>query len=86
VIDDQTALELVFAKNIYTGTGLTVVKTPYGLDDLRWVTSAGGTLYVVDLGKGTPGKSAVYKITGPFVKNTVLAAGGYALMRRRSAG
>jgi hypothetical protein len=74
VIDDQTALELVFANNIFTGTGLTVMKTPYGLDDLKWATSGGGTLYVVDFGAGTPGKSAVYKITGPFVKNTVFAS------------
>lgn len=74
VIDDQTALELVFAKNIFSGAGLTVMKTPYGLDDLRWVTQPSGTLYVVDLGAGTPGKSALYKVTGPFAKNTVLAS------------
>jgi hypothetical protein len=30
---DQTALELVFAHNIFNGTGLTVLQTPYGLDD-----------------------------------------------------
>ena len=51
-----------------------MLKTPYGLDDLRWTTSNGGTLYVVDLGAGTPGKSAIYKVTGPFTKNAVLAS------------
>ena len=78
VIDDQTALELVFANNIFNGTGLTVLKTQFGLDDLLWTTSAGGTLYVVD--KGTTSvlpavsASALYKVSGPFVKNTVLAS------------
>ena len=50
VITDQTALELVFANNIFNGTGLTVLKTQFGLDDLLWTTSPGGTLYVVDIG------------------------------------
>jgi hypothetical protein len=78
VITDQTALELVFAKDIWNGTGLTVLKTPFGLDDLLWTTSPGGALYVVDKGPvlalpkvpvGT-----LYKVTGPFTKNMVLAA------------
>jgi peptide/nickel transport system substrate-binding protein len=78
VITDQTALELVFASDIFKGTGLTVLKTPFGLDDLLWTTSPGGTLYVVDHGptvnlpKVAP--SAVWKVTGPFTTNTVLAS------------
>jgi hypothetical protein len=78
VITDQTALELVFASNIFNGTGLTVLKTPFGLDDILWATSNGGTLYVVDKGPTAvlPAVSigALYKVTGPFVKNTVLAS------------
>jgi hypothetical protein len=78
VITDQTALELVFASDIFKGTGLTVLKTPFGLDDLLWATSPGGTLYVVDHGptvnlpKVAP--SAVWKVTGPFTTNSVLAS------------
>ena len=78
VITDQTALELVFASNIFNGTGLTVLKTAFGLDDLLWTTSAGGTLYVVDKGPTSSlpavSPSALYKVTGPFAKNTVLAS------------
>lgn len=74
VITDQTALELVFASNLFQGTGLTVLKTTFGLDDILWTTSASGTLYVVDNGGTTAGASAIYKVTGPFVKNTVLAS------------
>jgi hypothetical protein len=78
VIADQTALELVFANNIFNGTGLTVLKTQFGLDDLLWTTSSGGTLYVVDKGPTASlpavSASALYKVTGPFVKNTVLAS------------
>ncbi|HEV2981100.1 MAG TPA: hypothetical protein VGX51_06685 [Solirubrobacteraceae bacterium] len=78
VITDQTALELVFANNIFNGTGLTVLKTQFGLDDLLWATSNGGTLYVVDKGATASlpavSSSALYKVTGPFVKNTVLAS------------
>ena len=78
VITDQTALELVFAQDIFKGTGLTVLKTPFGLDDLLWATSNGGTLYVVDKGATASlpavSHSALYKVTGPFVKNTVLAS------------
>jgi hypothetical protein len=78
VIADQTALELVFANNIFNGTGLTVLKTQFGLDDLLWATSNGGTLYIVDKGPTSVlpavSSSALYKVTGPFVKNTVLAA------------
>jgi hypothetical protein len=78
VVADQTALELVFASNIFNGTGLTVLKTQFGLDDLQWATSDGGTLYVVDKGATSNlpavSASALYKVTGPFVKNTVLAA------------
>jgi hypothetical protein len=78
VITDQTALELVFANNIFNGTGLTVLKTQFGLDDLLWATSSGGTLYVVDKGATSilpaVSASALYKVTGPFVKNTVLAS------------
>jgi hypothetical protein len=78
VITDQTALELVFANNIFNGTGLTVLKTPFGLDDLLWTTSPGGTLYVVDKGPTAnlpkTSASALYKVTGPFATNTVLAS------------
>ena len=78
VITDQTALELVFANNVFKGTGLTVLKTPFGLDDILWATSGGGTLYVVDKGATSVlpavSASALYKVTGPFVKNTVLAS------------
>ncbi len=78
VIDDQTALELVFASNIFKGTGLTVLKTQFGLDDLLWTTSAGGTLYVVDKGPTSSlpavSASALYKVTGPFVSGTGLAS------------
>jgi hypothetical protein len=78
VITDQTAIELVFANDIFKGTGLTALKTPFGLDDLLWTTSGGGTLYVVDKGPSATlpavSASAVYKVTGPFVKNTVLAS------------
>jgi hypothetical protein len=78
VITDQTALELVFANNIFNGTGLTVLKTQFGVDDLLWATSDGGTLYVVDKGATASlpavSPSALYKVTGPFVKNTVLAS------------
>jgi hypothetical protein len=78
VITDQTALELVFANNIFNGTGLTVLKTQFGLDDLLWATSNGGTLYVVDKGATSilpaVSASALYKVTGPFAKNTVLAS------------
>lgn len=78
VITDQTALELVFANNIFKGTGLTVLKTPFGLDDLLWTTAPSGTLYVVDF--GTPANlpktavSSLWKVTGPFKPNTVLAS------------
>ena len=78
VITDQTALELVFAGNIFNGTGLTVLKTQFGLDDILWTTSTAGTLYVVDKGptKSLPAvsASALYKVTGPFTKNMVLAS------------
>jgi hypothetical protein len=78
VITDQTALELVFASNIFSGTGLTVLKTAFGLDDILWTTSTSGTLYVVDKGPTVNlpavSPSALYKVTGPFTKNTVLAA------------
>jgi hypothetical protein len=78
VIDDQTALELVFSTNIFQGTGLTVLKTPFGLDDILWTSSAAGTLYVVDKGPTVNlpqvSASSLYKVTGPFVKNTVLAS------------
>jgi hypothetical protein len=78
VIADQTALELVFANNVFKGIGLTVLKTQFGLDDLLWATSSGGTLYVVDKGATSSlpavSASALYKVTGPFAKNTVLAS------------
>jgi hypothetical protein len=78
VVTDQTALELVFANNIFNGSGLTVLKTQFGLDDLLWATSDGGTLYVVDKGASASlpavSASALYKVTGPFAKNTVLAS------------
>lgn len=75
VIDDQTALQLVFAHDLNTGSGLTVLKTAFGLDDVRWATAAGGTLYIVDKGSQTPlGISSLYKLTGPFVKGAAYAA------------
>ncbi|MDQ6744590.1 MAG: hypothetical protein M3Z27_01000 [Actinomycetota bacterium] len=75
VIDDQTALTLVFAQNLFSGTGITALKTPYGLDDITWATSNAGTLYVVDDGgTTTKGTSSIYKVTGPFTSNMVLAA------------
>lgn len=78
MIDDQTALQLVFSNNIFNGTGLTVLKTPFGLDDILWTSSPGGTLYVVDKGPTTNlpqvSASSLYKVSGPFVKNTVLAS------------
>ncbi len=75
VIDDQTALELVFASNLNSSTGLTVLKTPFGLDDIRWATAAGGTLYIVDKGAQSPlGISSLYKLSGPFAKGTPYAA------------
>lgn len=75
-IDDQTAMELVFASNIEAGTGarLTVLKTPYGLDDIRWATTDGGTLYVVDHGPSSSGASSLYKVTGPFVAGTAFGS------------
>jgi hypothetical protein len=78
VITDQTALELVFANNIFTGKGPTVLKTAFGLDDLLWTSAPHGTLYVVDIGPAQVlpkvSISALYKVTGPFVTNTVIAA------------
>jgi hypothetical protein len=78
VITDQTALQLVFSSDIFKGTGLTVMKLPYGLDDILWTTSPAGTLYVVNL--GTPAvlpkeaHSNLWKVTGPFTTNTALAS------------
>ncbi len=74
VITDQSANELVFSHNIFDGTGLTVLRTGFSLDDIRWATSDRGTLYVVDNGDMVAGASAIYKVTGPFKKNTVLAS------------
>lgn len=73
-IDDQTAMQLVFSSNIDAGTGLTSVKTPYGLDDVRWATTDGGSLYVVDKGPASSGASALYKVTGPFVAGAAFGA------------
>lgn len=74
VIDDQTALDLVFASSIDSGTGLTVLHTSYGLDDLRWATTYGGTLFVVDKGSSPNGISSLYKVTGPFVPGVLYAS------------
>jgi hypothetical protein len=79
VITDQTALALVFSSNIDAGTGLTELKLPFGLDDIRWATTDHGTLYIVDKGPSTShpatnGISALYKVTGPFVAGTAYAA------------
>ena len=74
VIADQTANELVFSNDIFDGTGLTVLKTGFSLDDIRWATSDSGALYVVDNAETVRGGSAIYKVTGPFEKNTVLAS------------
>lgn len=73
-IDDQTALELVFASDVAAGRGLTFLKLPYGLDDIRWATTDGGTLYVVDHGPSSTGASALYKVTGPFVAGTAFGS------------
>lgn len=77
VIDDQTTQQLVFASDINAPGGgtLAALKTQFGLDDIRWATSDGGTLYIVD--KGAPaaaGLSSLWKVTGPFVAGTALAA------------
>jgi hypothetical protein len=76
VIDDQTALALVFSSNIDAGTGLTELHTSYGLDDIRWATTNGGTLYVVDKGptSSAHAHSVLYKVTGPFVAGTAYAS------------
>jgi hypothetical protein len=74
VIDDQTAQNLVFAANIDAGTGLTALHTPYGLDDIRWATTAGGTLFVVDKGQSPKGISALYRVTGPFAAGVPYAS------------
>jgi hypothetical protein len=73
VITDQTALQLVFASNILGSPTLTAMKTPFGLDDILWTTSPAGSLYVANL-DAKPGASAIYKVTGPFAKDTVLAS------------
>lgn len=77
VVDDQTTQQLVFASDINAPGGgtLTALKTPFGLDDIRWATSDGGTLYIVD--KGAPaaaGLSSLWRVSGPFVAGTALAA------------
>jgi hypothetical protein len=79
VIDDQTALQLVFSSNIDAGTGLTALKLPFGLDDIRWATTDRGTVYIADHGASTSntatnGISALYKVTGPFVAGTAYAS------------
>ena len=74
VIADQTTPELVFSGNIFRGTVLTVLKTPFTLDDIRWATSNRGSLYVANNAGAVAGGSAIYKVTGPFAKNTVLAS------------
>ena len=75
VVDDQTALMLVFARNIDAGTGLTALKTPFGLDDIRWTTADNGTMYVVDKGAPvTAGVSYLYKVTGPFIPGVAYAS------------
>src|SRR4029077_6164073 len=49
-----------------------------GLDDILWTSAPHGTLYVADIGPAQVlpkvSISALYKVTGPFVTNTVLAA------------
>ncbi len=75
VVTDQTKLALIFAKDLNNGTGLTYLPTQFGLDDLRWATANGGTIYVVDKGAQTPlGIGSLYKITGKFVKGDMYAA------------
>jgi hypothetical protein len=75
VVTDQTKLALIFAKDLNNGTGLTYLPTQFGLDDLRWATANGGTMYVVDKGPQLPlGIGSLYKITGKFVKGGVYAA------------
>jgi hypothetical protein len=64
---------VTFVNDIFKGTGLTVMKLKTGLDDLLWTTSAGGTLYIANL-QTTTGAPSIYKVTGPFAKNTVLAS------------
>jgi len=75
VVDDQTKLALIFAKDLNSGTGLTYLHTQFGLDDIRWATATGGTLFIVDKGTQTPlGISSLYKLTGAFVSGTPYAS------------
>jgi hypothetical protein len=75
VVTDQTKLALIFAKDLNNGTGLTYLPTQFGLDDLRWATANGGTIYLVDKGAQLPlGIGSLYKLAGPFVKGGVYAA------------
>jgi hypothetical protein len=74
VVDDTATHQLVFSSDVSAGTGLTVLKTTDGLNDIRWATSSGGTFYLVSHGTQTPkGKSTLYKVTGSFVKGDAYA-------------
>jgi hypothetical protein len=68
----------VFAHDIFNGSGVTVLKTQFGVDDMLWTTAPSGTLYVVDFGVPASlpktASSSLWKVTGPFATNTVLAA------------
>jgi hypothetical protein len=77
-VTDQTADQLVFSSDPAGGGGtltalnITENGTPAALDDIRWATVDGGTLYVVDKGPG--GASVLYRVRGPFKRGTALAS------------
>ena len=65
----QNDAEVIFMQNIGTSQQTqTVVPLGTNLNDLAWITSTHGTLYMTD---SVAGK--IYKITGNFTKGTVLA-------------
>ena len=75
---DQTRDQLDFSSDPAGGGGtltalnITENVTPAALDDIRWATVNGGTLYVVDKGPG--GASVLYRVRGPFKRGTALAS------------
>lgn len=77
-VTDQTADQLVFSSNPTGGGGtltalnITENGAPAALDDIRWATANGGTLYVVD--KGSGGASVLYRVRGPFTSGTAIAS------------
>jgi hypothetical protein len=77
-VTDQTADQLVFSSDPAGGGGtltalnITENGVAAALDDIRWATANGGTLYVVDKGPG--GASVLYRVRGPFTSGTALAS------------